>query len=95
MVKYIFVLYNGRVTNRDPLNIAKKIYYPVGYVWEKIFDKLLTDKTLEDRRFFKNFIIETGKFAGNPLTYGFGKIYYLFNKNRLKPVFQSSINDDR
>lgn len=68
---------------------------PVGYVWEKTFDKLLTDKTLEDRGFFKNFIIETGKFAGNPLTYGFGKIYYLFNKNRYKPDFQSSMINEQ
>ena len=68
---------------------------PIGYVWEKTFDKILTDKTIEDRGLFKNFIIETGKFAGNPLTYGFGKIYYLFNKNRYKPEFQSSISNDQ
>jgi len=68
---------------------------PVGYVWEKTFDKLIADKTLEDRGFFKNLIIETGKFAGNPLTYGFGKIYYLFNKNRLKPEFQSVMYNDQ
>ena len=29
MVKDIFVLYNGRVTNRDLFNIAKKIYYSI------------------------------------------------------------------
>ena len=68
---------------------------PVGYVWEKAFDKLLADKTLEDRGYFKNLVIETGKFAGNPLTYGFGKIYYLFNKNRLRPKLESIPANDK
>jgi hypothetical protein len=77
------------------INFALVALNPVGYVWEKTFDKLLSDKTLEDRGFFKNLIIETGKFAGNPLTYGFGKIYYLFNKNLYKPEFQSSMNNNQ
>ena len=77
------------------INFALVALNPVGYVWEKTFDKLLADKTFEDRGLFKNLIIETGKFAGNPLTYGFGKIYYLFNKNRLKPEFQTLKNSDK
>jgi hypothetical protein len=69
------------------INFALVALNPVGYVWEKTFDRLLADKTLEDRGFFKNLVIETGKFAGNPLTYGLGKVYHLFNKNRYKPAF--------
>lgn len=92
-IKLISVI--KKISLDKTIDFALVALNPVGYVWEKTFDKLLADKTLEDRGFFKNFIIETGKFAGNPLTYGFGKIYYLFNKNRLKPAFQSSINNDR
>jgi len=91
-IKLIAVI--KKISLDKTINFALVALNPVGYVWEKTFDKLLADKTLEDRGFFKNLIIETGKFAGNPLTYGFGKIYYLFNKNRLKPEFQSTINND-
>ena len=92
-IKLISVI--KKISLDKTIDFALVALNPIGYVWEKTFDKLLADKTLEDRGIFKNFIIETGKFAGNPLTYGFGKIYYLFNKNRLKPVFQPSINDVR
>jgi hypothetical protein len=91
-IKLIAVI--KKISLDKTIDFALVALNPVGYVWEKTFDKLLSDKTLKDRGFFKNLIIETGKFAGNPLTYGFGKIYYLFNKNRLKPEFQSSINND-
>jgi hypothetical protein len=91
-IKLISVI--KKISLDKTINFALVALNPVGYVWEKTFDRLLEDRTLEDRGFFKNFIIETGKFAGNPLTYGFGKIYYLFNKNRYKPEFQSSINND-
>jgi hypothetical protein len=92
-IKLISVI--KKISLDKTIDFALVALNPVGYVWEKTFDKLLTDKTIEDRGLFKNFIIETGKFAGNPLTYGFGKIYYMFNKNKYKPEFQSSINNDR
>jgi hypothetical protein len=92
-IKLIAVI--KKISLDKTIDFALVALNPVGYVWEKTFDKLLADKTLEDRGFFKNLIIETGKFAGNPLTYGFGKIYYLFNKNKLKPDFQSSTNYDQ
>jgi hypothetical protein len=91
-IKLISVI--KKISLDKTINFALVALNPVGYVWEKTFDRLLADKTLEDRGFFKNFIIETGKFAGNPLTYGFGKIYYLFNKSRYKPEFQASMNND-
>ena len=90
-IKLIAVI--KKISFDKTIDFALVALNPVGYVWEKTFDKLLADKTLEDRGLFKNLIIETGKFAGNPLTYGFGKIYYFLNKNRLKPVFQSSMNN--
>ena len=83
-IKLIAVM--KKISLDKTINFALVALNPVGYVWEKTFDKLLADKTLEDRGFFKNLIIESGKFAGNPITYGFGKIYYLFNKNRPKPA---------
>jgi hypothetical protein len=92
-IKLISVI--KKISLDKTIDFALVALNPVGYVWEKTFDKLLTDKTIEDRGFFKNFIIETGKFAGNPLTYGFGKIYYMFNKNKYKPEFQSSMSNDR
>lgn len=92
-IKLISVI--KKISLDKTIDFALVALNPVGYVWEKTFDKLLTDKTIEDRGFFKNFIIETGKFAGNPLTYGFGKIYYMFNKNKYKPEFQSSIINDQ
>lgn len=92
-IKLIAVI--KKISLDKTIDFALVALNPVGYVWEKTFDRLLADKTLEDRGFFKNLIIETGKFAGNPLTYGFGKIYYLFNKNRLKPEFQTSPNIDK
>jgi len=87
-IKLISVI--KKISIDKTVNFALVALNPVGYVWEKTFDKLLADKTLEDRGLFKNLIIETGKFAGNPLTYGFGKIYYLFHQNRIKPAFQTS-----
>ena len=73
------------------VNFALVALNPIGYVWEKTFDRILADKTVEDRGFFKNVVIETGKFAGNPLTYGFGKVYQLFNKNKYSSAFQASL----
>jgi hypothetical protein len=69
------------------VNFALVALNPIGYVWEKTFDKILEDKSIDDKGFFKNLVIESGKFAGNPLTYGFGKIYNFFNKTKLKPEF--------
>jgi hypothetical protein len=92
-VKLISVI--KKISLDKTIDFALVALNPVGYVWEKTFDKLLADKTIADKGFLKNFIIETGKFAGNPLTYGFGKIYYLFNKNRYKPEFQSSLINDQ
>ncbi len=69
------------------INFALVALNPIGYVWEKTFDKILEDKSIDDKGFFKNLIIESGKFAGNPLTYGFGKMYNFFSKTKLKPEF--------
>jgi hypothetical protein len=69
------------------VNFALIALNPIGYVWEKAFDKILHDKSIDDKGFFKNLVIESGKFAGNPLTYGLGKIYNFFSKTRLKPEF--------
>ena len=51
MVKEIFLLYHGRVSNRDLLTIAKKVYYSIliggsegiEYATEELFSKLTTD----------------------------------------------------
>lgn len=51
MIKEIFLLYHGRVSNRDLLIIAKKVYYSVliggsegiEYATEELFSKLATD----------------------------------------------------
>lgn len=48
LVKEIFILYNGRVTNRDLFSIAKKVYYSIAiggsegveYATQEIFSKL-------------------------------------------------------
>lgn len=69
------------------VNFALVALNPIGYVWEKTFDKIMEDKSIDDKGFFKNLVIESGKFAGNPLTYGFGKIYNFFSKTKLKPEF--------
>lgn len=74
-----------RISIDKTVNFAVVALNPIGYVWEKTFDRLLADKSLEEKGFLKSLIIETGKFAGNPLTYGFGKIYNLFNKGKYKP----------
>ncbi|MCF7857949.1 MAG: hypothetical protein K9N07_01290 [Candidatus Cloacimonetes bacterium] len=50
-IKEIFILYNGRVSNRDLLTIAKKVYYSMAiggsegaeYATEEVFSKLATD----------------------------------------------------
>jgi len=75
-----------RISIDKTVNFAVVALNPIGYVWEKTFDRLLADKSLEEKGFLKNLIIETGKFAGNPLTYGFGKIYNLFNKGKYNPT---------
>ena len=46
--------------------------------YPKTFDRLIADKSIEEKGFLKNLIIETGKFAGNPVTYGIGKMYNLY-----------------
>jgi hypothetical protein len=51
MVKEIFILYNGRVSNRDIWKIAKQVYYSmviggsesVEYATDEVFSKLATD----------------------------------------------------
>lgn len=51
LVKEIFILYNGRVTNRDLFSIAKKVYYSIAiggsegveYATQEIFSKLSTE----------------------------------------------------
>ncbi|HET55900.1 MAG TPA: DUF697 domain-containing protein, partial [Ignavibacteria bacterium] len=51
MVKEIFILYNGRVNNKDLFAIAKKVYYSIiiggsegiEYATEEVFSKLATD----------------------------------------------------
>ena len=83
-VKLISVI--RKISLDKTVNFALVALNPIGYVWEKTFDKLIEDKSIEDRGFIKNLVIETGKFAGNPLTYGFGKVYNLFNRTRYKPV---------
>lgn len=51
MVKEIFLLYNGRINNRDLFAIGKKVYYSIviggsegiEYATEEVFSKLATD----------------------------------------------------
>lgn len=88
-IKLISVI--KKISLDKTVNFALVALNPIGYVWEKTFDRILADKTVEDRGFFKNVVIETGKFAGNPLTYGFGKVYQLFNKNKYSSAFQASL----
>lgn len=91
-VKLISVI--KKISLDKTVNFALVALNPVGYVWEKTFDRILADKTVEDRGLFKSVVIETGKFAGNPLTYGFGKIYQLFSKNRNKENFQTYLSSE-
>ncbi len=67
-----------RISIDKTVNFAVVALNPIGYVWEKTFDRLIADKSIEEKGFLKNLIIETGKFAGNPVTYGIGKIYNLY-----------------
>jgi hypothetical protein len=84
------ILVIRRISIDKTVNFAVVALNPIGYVWEKTFDWLLSDKSIEEKGFFKSLIIETGKFAGNPLTYGIGKIYNLLNKNKYRPSFTES-----
>jgi hypothetical protein len=84
-VKLISVI--RKISIDKTVNFALVALNPIGYVWEKTFNKLIDDKSIDDRGFFKNLIIESGKFAGNPLTYGFGKLYHLFSRTNYKPEF--------
>jgi Domain of unknown function (DUF697) len=51
LIKEIFILYQGRVTNRDLFTIAKKVYYSIAiggsegveYAMDEIFSKLSTE----------------------------------------------------
>jgi len=86
--KLIYVI--KRISIDKTVNFAVVALNPIGYVWEKTFDRLIADKSINEKGFIKNFIIETGKFAGNPLTYGIGKIYNMFNRNKYSTI---SIND--
>ena len=67
-----------RISIDKTVNFAVVALNPIGYVWEKTFDRLIADKSIEEKGFLKNLIIETGKFAGNPVTYGIGKMYNLY-----------------
>ncbi len=78
--KLIYVI--RKISIDKTVNTALIALNPVGYVWEKTFDRLIADESVENRGTFKNLIIETGKFVGNPLTYGLGKVYALFSRPR-------------
>jgi len=78
--KLIYVI--RKISIDKTVNTALVALNPVGYVWEKTFDRLIADESVENRGTFKNLIIETGKFVGNPLTYGLGKVYALFSRPR-------------
>jgi hypothetical protein len=67
-----------RISIDKTVNFAVVALNPIGFVWERTFDRLIADKSIEEKGFLKNLIIETGKFAGNPVTYGIGKIYNLY-----------------
>jgi hypothetical protein len=69
------ILVIRRISLDKTVNFAVVALNPIGYVWEKTFDRLIADKSIEEKGFLKNLIIETGKFAGNPVTYGIGKMY--------------------
>jgi hypothetical protein len=75
-----------RISIDKTVNFAVVALNPIGYVWEKTFDRLIADKSIEEKGFLKNLIIETGKFAGNPVTYGIGKIYSLFKLTLKQPA---------
>ncbi len=84
-VKLISVI--KKISIDKTVNFALVALNTIGYVWEKAFDKIIEDKSIDDKGLFKKLVIESGKFAGNPLTYGFGKVYNFFSKTRIKPVF--------
>jgi len=75
-----------RISIDKTVNFAVVALNPIGYVWEKTFDRLIADKSIDEKGFIKNLIIETGKFAGNPVTYGIGKIYSLFKLTLKQPA---------
>jgi hypothetical protein len=72
------ILVIKRISIDKTVNFAVVALNPIGYVWERTFDRLIADKSIDEKGFLKNLIIETGKFAGNPVTYGIGKIYNLY-----------------
>jgi hypothetical protein len=80
-----------RISIDKTVNIALVALNPVGFVWERTFDRLIADESLENRGTFKNLVIETGKFVGNPLIYGLGKIYMLFSRPRTANIFHEDM----
>jgi hypothetical protein len=89
--KLIYVI--RRISIDKTVNTALVALNPVGYVWERTFDRLIADESVENRGTFKNLIIETGKFVGNPLTYGLGKMYALFSRPRTTGPWAESGRD--
>lgn len=86
--KLIYVI--RKISIDKTINFAMVALNPVGFVWERTFDRLIADDSLESRGAFKNLVIETGKFVGNPVIYGLGKIYSLFSRSRTTAI----LNED-
>ena len=104
IVKEIFILYNGRVNNRDLLVIARKVYYSiviggsegVEYAAEEIFSKLATD-TLKSIPFLDKifssladgFINATLLTRASIITENYCKMLYIETDKDLYPSVQS------
>ncbi len=104
IIKEIFILYNGRVSNRDLLVIAKKVYYSIAiggsegveYASEEIFSKLATD-TLKSIPFLDKifssladgFINATLLTRASIITENYCKMLYVETDKDLYPSVQS------
>lgn len=104
IIKEIFILYNGRVSNRDLLVIAKKVYYSIAiggsegveYASEEIFSKLATD-TLKSIPFLDKifssladgFINATLLTRASIITENYCKMLYIETDKDLYPSIQS------
>lgn len=104
IIKEIFILYNGRVNNRDLLVIARKVYYSIAiggsegaeYAAEEIFSKLATD-TLKSIPFLDKifssladgFINATLLTRASIITENYCKMLYIKTDKDLYPSVQS------
>ena len=83
LIKDIFILYNGRVSNRDLWKITGKIYYAVAiggsegveYATEEIFSKFAT-QSLKSIPFIDKILSSSGRWSGKCSPFNQDLLYY-------------------